>query len=271
MAHLGRALQAQGKSEGAGPYIAELIELRRREASAQDAIANKHNSYAWLLLTCEPEELRDPQKALTAARTAAALSGRHDAEILDTLALAQKMTGDLSAAIETQKEAIALLRPGDFLARMPYEQTLAEYYREAGELEALEAWYRDMLARTRAATPAGSLAVGVALSSLGSFLIERGNYVDAESAFREVLEIVRGALPEGHWRIADVESTLGLTMVGQKRFDEAEPLIVDSLNRLKDDAGVPAEHRTAARQRAVRLYTDWEKPEEAARFRSATD
>lgn len=132
MAHVGMAVQAQGKTDGVGPYIAELIEVRRREAQEPDADARTLNAYARLLLTCEPVELRAPATALEVATTAAKLSGRHDAGILDTLALAHKMTGNLGTAIETQKEAIALFVAADFMTSGPYERALADFYKEAG-------------------------------------------------------------------------------------------------------------------------------------------
>jgi len=268
MAHLGLALRAQGKTEGAGPYIAELIELRRRAARERDASATALNEYAWLLLTCEPVELRDAEAALPAAQEAVRLSGRHEPGALDTLALAQKMTGDLEAAIETQKEAIALLSLSDFMTRTKFEQTLSEYYREAGDLGALEEWYRDKLARARASTPPGSLAVAVSLDMLGQFLLEQKRYAEAEPVLREVLDIARAALPKHHWRISQAESTVSVALAGQGRFEEAEPLIVAAYNHMKHNPQVPADDVRRALENVVFLYTAWQKPDEAAKYRA---
>ncbi len=268
MAHLGRALLAQGKTEGAEPYVAELIALRRRTAQATDASPQTLNAYAWLLLTCEPADLRDPAAALEAAETAAELSGRHDAEILGTLALAQKMNGDPQAAIATQKEALALFPPADFMDKVPYEQQLAAFCREAGELDTLEDYYRDSVARTRAALPPGALAIGKSLETLGHFLLERRRHTEAESILREVLGIYHGALPEGAWLPAEVESALGEALAGQGRFDEAERLLTGAHARLQVDRRVPSGVLQAARQRVVRLYEAWGRPGDAARYRA---
>jgi tetratricopeptide (TPR) repeat protein len=260
-------LQAQERTDGAGPYIAELIELRRRAAQAQDADAKTLNDYAWLLLTCEPEEFRDAVTALQFTEEAVRLSGRQDMLVLDTLALAQRMTGDLLAAIETQKEAIALLASHEFMERAPLEKTLAELYKETGDLGALEEWYRGSLAETRAFMPAGSFAVGLSLNSLGQFLLEQARYTEAEPVFREAAEIARMTLPENHWRISHVESTLGRSLIGQGRFEEAEPLVVDAYRNMLDNQRVPAEFVREALEQVVWLYTDWHKPDEATRFR----
>jgi tetratricopeptide (TPR) repeat protein len=268
MAHLGMALQSQGKTDGIEPYIAELIELRRRAAQEQDASATTLNKYAWLLLNCEPVELRDPASALDVAKTAAKLSGRHDANLLETLAIAEKMTGDLEAAIETQREALALILPGNFLDRVSLEQTLAGFYKEAGDVGAMEEWYRDSLAQTRTAMPARSLAVGFSLGTLGRFLLEQERYSDAEPVFREVLEIAQVALPDDHWLLSDSKSSLGQSLIGQERFKEAERLVVNAYLRMKDDKFVPVENLSWALERVIILYTAWEKPDEAARFRA---
>jgi len=267
MAHLGMTLLDQGKTEAAEPYVAELIELRRREAQAQDADAKTLDAYAWLLLTCEPVGLRDPATALDVAKTAAKLSGRHASGILDTLALAQKTTGDLDAAIETQKEAILLLSPSDFRKRGPLEQTLDRYYREAEDLDALEAWYRDSVDQARASMPAGSLPIAGRLGNLGGLLLERERYDEAELVFRETVDIGRAGLPENHWLVFVGENALGVTLVGQGRFEEAEPLVVNGYVGIREAKGAPPDVVEGALEGVIRLYTDWGRLDEAARYR----
>ena len=57
-AHLGLALYSQGKTDGVRPFIKELIELKRQATLVQDVQAGPLNDYAWILLTCEPKDLR---------------------------------------------------------------------------------------------------------------------------------------------------------------------------------------------------------------------
>ena len=85
---------------------------------------------------------------------------------------------------------------------------------------------------------------------------------------REVLEIGRAALPENHWRIFQAQSALGASLVGQGHFEEAEPLVVDAYDHMKDDQRVPAEIVRMTLETVIRLYTAWEKPDEAARYRA---
>ncbi|MEE9128695.1 MAG: hypothetical protein V3T84_01660 [Phycisphaerales bacterium] len=53
-------------------------------------------------------------------------AGGVDPGILDTLALAQFMTGDTAAAIETEKTALSLLPP-EAPGRSDYEAALAKF------------------------------------------------------------------------------------------------------------------------------------------------
>ncbi len=89
------------------------------------------NEYAWYLLTCELEDLRDPQAALPVAKRAVEMSAGEDVAILDTLALAYSMTGDTAKAIETQEKAVLLLPPGESLLRTGLEANLAKYRQAA--------------------------------------------------------------------------------------------------------------------------------------------
>ena len=117
----------QGKLDEARQYVGKLIAVRKRAAERPDADAAALNRYAWLLLTCEPADMRDPAAALTAATRANEMSGGASAGFLDTLALAYHHTGDTSRAIETQRHAISILPSGESPLRSELEGHLADY------------------------------------------------------------------------------------------------------------------------------------------------
>jgi len=117
------------------------------------------NDYARDLLTIEARDLRDPAAAhcvgadwppgnrddprppptqptvsaaaLPLAERACALAEERGTygrwNYLDTLALAQHMTGDTAKAIETQRRALALIPPEYHQQRKKFEERLAEY------------------------------------------------------------------------------------------------------------------------------------------------
>ena len=88
------------------------------------------NGYAWELLTCVVHDLRDPVTALEFAKKAVEASNEQNPGILDTLALAQQMNGDIDAAIETQSKAVALLDPDPSALRGELESNFVKYLLE---------------------------------------------------------------------------------------------------------------------------------------------
>ena len=62
-------------------------------------------------------------------------------------------------------------------------------------------------------------------------------------------------------------SALGECLTTQKRYAEADPLLTDSYNALKLKLGDRDKRTTEARQRLVKLYELWGKPDLAERYR----
>ncbi len=112
MSGLADAYSALGRRDEALSLWQELIDIQVSAAEQPEAEPATLNNVAWLLLTHEIEELRDPPRALDLARRACEAEETADGEslwmFLDTLALAQRRTGDISMAIATQKRAISL-------------------------------------------------------------------------------------------------------------------------------------------------------------------
>lgn len=86
--------------------------------------ANALSSIAWTILTDKDTSTRQLDTAMDLSKRAAELSKRQDASILDTLARAYFETGDIPAAIQTQKQAIAVAKPAE---RKDLEATLNRY------------------------------------------------------------------------------------------------------------------------------------------------
>jgi serine/threonine protein kinase/tetratricopeptide (TPR) repeat protein len=96
----------------------------RTLADAPDADFSYVNTYAWCLLTCEFEELRDVERALEYAEQVAERTGGSDPSVLDTLALAYFENGEFERALATQERALATLgtqnptRHAEYLSRL---------------------------------------------------------------------------------------------------------------------------------------------------------
>jgi len=96
--------------------------------------------------------------------------------------------------------------------------------------------------------------------------LNRTEYTEAEELLRQCLEIRKLAHGDTDWRSAHVMSLLGASLAGQGKFDEAEPLLLDAYNQMKDNAEtIPEYYRDdrirQALDRIVKLYESWDAAE----------
>ena len=265
MGNLIRVLESRGKSEEVAELMQQQIALLKAATERADTDASALNAYAWRLLTVKPESLRDPMAAWPVAKRAVEMDGERDALILDTLARALWMAGDLDGAIEVQRKAVA--RASDPKDRAGLREQLSLYYLENGDaaeavgsgLAGIVDWWRQ--------------SPTVALSTLtspfsGEAALGRGAYAEAESQLRLVLQRQRDVLPHDAWVIARTESLLGRALAGQKRFSEAEPFLLVGCERLWGDEGAPPEYSHEATKYLIELYEATGKPNLAAEWRA---
>jgi tetratricopeptide (TPR) repeat protein len=90
----------------------KTVELSLEAAARYPENALIVNDCAWYLLTIEDERYRDVNTALNLARRAVDLTGGQNGAIIDTLALALFMTGNLEEAVDYQRRAVKLT-PGN--------------------------------------------------------------------------------------------------------------------------------------------------------------
>jgi Zn-dependent protease with chaperone function len=97
-------------------FLGDFLQSRKMEQKAIDAYekalqippisAEANNNLAWLLLTAQDRTLRNPQRALTLAKTA--LSLKEGGYILDTLATAYWANGLIEEALAAEAKALRL-------------------------------------------------------------------------------------------------------------------------------------------------------------------
>jgi hypothetical protein len=73
------------------------------------------------------------------------------------------------------------------------------------------------------------------------------------------------------WRTFEVKSLLGGALLGQRKYADAEPLLREGYQGMKERAAkiVPTDQGslTDALERLVRLHDAWGKPDEATKWR----
>src|SRR5262249_9219459 len=119
----------------------------------------------------------------------------------------------------------------------------------------------------RAAAPHPPAAVAPAG---GAFFAARA-YAAAEPLLIENLSF-REAQAADAWETHQARSLLGAALLGQKRYAEAEPHLLrgyEGMKRREDKIAAQDKVRlTDALERLVQLYDAWNKPDEAARWRT---
>lgn len=133
---------------------------------------------------------------------------------------------------------------------------------EAGELIAFQT------ARALEGDAGWFVATGSCAEQLGDHSAELW---EGEPLLRECLAIREDKRPD-EWSTWNTKSMLGAALLGQKQFAEAEKLLLAGYEGMKHrEAKIPPPGKirlTEANQRLVDLYTQWDKPAEAAKWQA---
>jgi tetratricopeptide (TPR) repeat protein len=104
-------LLSTGQTGEARAQAKRGLELAKGVADRPGATGDQIYNYAWLAVTVDPADLRDPAAALPYARKAAEMGKGEDPLCLHVLALAYAGTGDYRQAVDTEQKALALFPP----------------------------------------------------------------------------------------------------------------------------------------------------------------
>jgi tetratricopeptide (TPR) repeat protein len=235
---LASTLREAGRLHEARTYVSQSIAARRQWAERDGVTALDLYRYAWPLLTCEFEDLRDPIAALPVSKRAVALfveSGRDTTcwgkagYAHDALALAYYMTGDLENAIATQREAIGLLSPRKSLYRAMYETKLAFFLQQTGDNAAAQQILRSASDQVREKHGGRQAALVERITRLCMLLLSLEEYSAHEYLCGRLAAARRGKTPRGRRGIVGPVVELGSTLLKVDRFESARQLLGNCL------------------------------------------
>src|SRR5262249_11807712 len=109
------------------------------------------------------------------------------------------------------------------------------------------------------------------MTNLAKLYEARGQYDEAEPLLRECLVICEKKRPDD-WQRFRAQCLLGGSLLGQKKYAEAEALLLEGYDGMKQrERKVSAQRRErdipGAVERLVKLYDAWGKPEKAATWK----
>ena len=105
----------------------EIAQLKKEADSPAAAPANLRQ-YAWVLMSADPMDLRNPQEALKYIQAANESTGFSDPSLLDELALAHHLSGNREQAVKIQLDLLDKIPADDAWGR-PLQETLLDVYK----------------------------------------------------------------------------------------------------------------------------------------------
>jgi tetratricopeptide (TPR) repeat protein len=209
------------------------------------------------------------ERASTALRKARGERHRTTLQAGANLAINYRDAGRLQGAIPLLERTAAAAGADPSLRWVQGELLTA--YAAAGKVPEGLKLANKMLAQVRKEHAANSTALGNALVSVGTALVQMKCWEQAEPVLREALRIREKAQPDA-WTTFNVRSVLGEALAGQKKYGEAEPLLVQGFEGMKKRAAqiTPPYRRlrlSEAAARLVSLYEALKKKDEAAKWR----
>lgn len=272
---LALVLQIRGDLDAAEPLYREALAMRRHLLGDEHPdVATSLISLGWLVKAKGDLESAEGLYREALAMRRRLLGDEHPRviDLLDRLAGLLWEIGSYAEAEPLYREALTTRRRegDDPLAIAANLDNLAGILESMGDVGAAEPLCREGLSIRRRLLDGGQPALARSLSRMARLHLSRGDFPTAEASIREALEILRAALPTGHWLIAEAESVLGAVLDGLGRDAEAEELLLESYQILKEQKG----GQFQATERAGRYLTDFYEErgdgEKAASYRGRT-
>jgi len=138
---------------------------------------------------------------------------------------------------------------------------LAELIGICGHLSESEELFRKTMENMRRALGNEHPFLAYPLVGLAEVLLKKGNPREARGLIDEALRIRKAELPDDHAMLAHARSVLGECLTALGRYDEAEPLVLESYEKLQAVQGETGFETRQALPRIVKLYEAWDAAE----------
>jgi tetratricopeptide (TPR) repeat protein len=253
----------QGQYDRAEPLYREVLDAptATKEPDRPDILTCKNNLGMLYLDRGQHEEAEPLLQAVLDARRAK-LPPDHPLTLLSEhhLAKAYQAAGKRDQALSLFRQAAEGVEKRKF----QHGQTgriitdLSACYEELRQFAEAESWRRKWLAVVKERDGATSPAYAAELLPLGLNLLLQQKTKEAEAVLQSCLALRREKEPEA-WTTFETQSLLGTVLLVQKRYAEAEPLLLQGYEGMKQrettiPSGIRQLRLMQALERLVRLY-----------------
>lgn len=260
---LGNAFMDLGRVHDARALRLRIKSLYERAAARNDVDSSLLEDYAIFLVHAEPEDLRQPAKAVALAERIVGETERKNFEYLRALALVQQAAGQKAAALATAKDASDL--PAGIQSFLT-ENIIVGLMREL-EPSALEGWLLARLERLRRERGPDEYLLSLTLDHLAVWQVKQGRRAEAEATRHEQLDVLSRAVPPGHFMFSSVKRDLGKLLMDRGALHQAEPLLKEGFEGAVASRRFTVKSRQIARDWLVEVYEKLGRPDEAKKYR----
>ena len=145
---------------------------------------------------------------------------------------------------------------------------LAIVLRKQGKYAEAEKVHREVLALDRDLVGTEHRWVATDLNEIATVVAQQGQLDEAEGLFRESLAMRKRLLGDDHPHVAYSMGNLGGILVAKGDLQTAESLLLDSFDILIRKTAPSHQARRTAIMRLVKLYEEWNKPDEISQWQA---
>ena len=200
------------------------------------------------------ESLTTLQYAIDSQRRVSGPGDRIEAFALSMMSSTLRSRGDLPGALQRIQAALDILRKVLGTSHDEYAEALQAYGEiqlEMNHLSAAVPALTEAVAALRTAHAPDHYRTAAARMAYALLLMRTERHVEAETEIRAAITVYQKVLPPAHRLLIVAHSALGEALLLQGKLDDAEPLLVSSVQQFGDS--VHYERRLALR-RLIRLY-----------------
>jgi eukaryotic-like serine/threonine-protein kinase len=270
------------------PLLEKTLEIRKVELGLKhpDTIASMNNlalAYKDLALASKDAKRLNAAIALYQETLELERAGRLGPEHIVTLttmynlAEAYRIANRVSDALPLFEETLKLRRVKlgpEHPDTLNVMLKLAGAYRDTKQFPAEEPLLRELEAAAGKRHGADSLEHASQLAWLGDNLLRQRKYSEAEQVLHDCLAIREKTQPN-EWTTFNSQAVLGGSMLGQEKYKDAEPLLLQGYQGMKERADkmgkVNLFHLTEALEQLVQLYETTGQQDQAQKWRKELD